>query len=215
MSFEETKLHIKEVVGGGWSNEACSVPQSCPTLCSPIDYSLPGSYVHGISQARILEWLPLPTPSNLPDPGIKPTSLQFLALAGGFFTTSTLESLLIKCVIKERGREKKDNFKQFVDFFFFPGYTMSSHFKWSITIWGFFFFNMRFCFCLFLFDVSFRPRYRKERDTTEQLYLTNTILAAQDRKVKETVLIPRILTDHLVYVRISLYPNKVVLKKSK
>ena len=32
------------------------VAQSCPTLCDPMDYSLPGSSVHGILQARILEW---------------------------------------------------------------------------------------------------------------------------------------------------------------
>ena len=32
------------------------VAQSCPTLCNPMDSSLPGSAVHGISQARILEW---------------------------------------------------------------------------------------------------------------------------------------------------------------
>ena len=31
--------------------------QSCPTLCNPTDCSLPGSSVHGISQARILEWV--------------------------------------------------------------------------------------------------------------------------------------------------------------
>ena len=31
--------------------------QSCPTLCDPMDYSLPGSSVHGILQARILEWV--------------------------------------------------------------------------------------------------------------------------------------------------------------
>ena len=30
--------------------------QSCPTLCDPTDSSQPGSYVHGIFQARILEW---------------------------------------------------------------------------------------------------------------------------------------------------------------
>ena len=30
--------------------------QSCPTLCDPIDGSLPGSSAHGISQARVLEW---------------------------------------------------------------------------------------------------------------------------------------------------------------
>ena len=31
--------------------------QLCPTLCDPMDYSLPGSSVHGILQARILEWV--------------------------------------------------------------------------------------------------------------------------------------------------------------
>ena len=32
------------------------VAQSCPTLCDPMDYTPPGSSVHGIFQARILEW---------------------------------------------------------------------------------------------------------------------------------------------------------------
>ena len=34
--------------------------QSCPTLCDPIDCSLAGSSVHGIFQARILEWVAIP-----------------------------------------------------------------------------------------------------------------------------------------------------------
>ena len=34
-----------------------SVTQSCPTTCNPMDRSLPGSSVHGIFQARILEWV--------------------------------------------------------------------------------------------------------------------------------------------------------------
>ena len=33
------------------------VTQSCPTLCDPMDCSFPGSSVHGILQARILEWI--------------------------------------------------------------------------------------------------------------------------------------------------------------
>ena len=33
------------------------LPQSCPSLCDPMDCSLPGSSVHGIFQARILEWV--------------------------------------------------------------------------------------------------------------------------------------------------------------
>ena len=35
----------------------CSVTKSCPTLCEPMDHSLPGSSVHGTSQKRILEWV--------------------------------------------------------------------------------------------------------------------------------------------------------------
>ena len=34
--------------------------QSCLTLCNPMDCSLPGSSVHGILQARILEWVVMP-----------------------------------------------------------------------------------------------------------------------------------------------------------
>ena len=37
------------------------VTQSCPTLSDPMDCSLPGSSVHGIFQARVLEWVPLPS----------------------------------------------------------------------------------------------------------------------------------------------------------
>ena len=40
------------------------VTQSCPTLSDPMDCSLPGSSVHGIFQARVLEWVPLPSPSS-------------------------------------------------------------------------------------------------------------------------------------------------------
>ena len=59
--------------------------QSCPTLCNPTDCSPPGSSVHGILQARILEWVPCPSPGDLPDPGIEPMSLMPPVLAGGFY----------------------------------------------------------------------------------------------------------------------------------
>ena len=39
------------------------VAQSCLTLRDPMDCSPPGSSVHGIFQARVLEWVPLPSPS--------------------------------------------------------------------------------------------------------------------------------------------------------
>ena len=64
-----------------------SVAQSCPTLCDPMDCSLLGSSVHGICEARILEWVAISFSRNLPHPGIKPL---FPALAGGFFTTEQL-----------------------------------------------------------------------------------------------------------------------------
>ena len=51
-------------------NGLVKVTQSCPTLCNPMDYSLPGSSVHGILQARILEWVAMPPPGDLPDPRI-------------------------------------------------------------------------------------------------------------------------------------------------
>ena len=48
------------------------VAQLCPTLCDPMDRNPPGSSVHGIYQARILAWVPVPSPGDLPDPGIEP-----------------------------------------------------------------------------------------------------------------------------------------------
>ena len=48
--------------------------QLSPTLCDPADCSQPGSSIHGILQARILEWVVMPPPGDLPNPGIEPTS---------------------------------------------------------------------------------------------------------------------------------------------
>ena len=50
------------------------VAQLYPPLCDPMDCSLPCSVVHGIFQARILQWVAIPSPENLPDAGIKPGS---------------------------------------------------------------------------------------------------------------------------------------------
>ena len=50
------------------------VAQSCPTLWDPVDCSPPGSSVHGILQARILEWVAISFSRDLPDPGIEPRS---------------------------------------------------------------------------------------------------------------------------------------------
>ena len=50
------------------------VTQLCPTLCDPMDYNVPGSSAHGVLQARILEWVAISSPGDIPDPGIEPTS---------------------------------------------------------------------------------------------------------------------------------------------
>ena len=79
--------------------------QSCLTLCDPMDYSLPGSSVHGLLQARILEWVAM-----LFSRGFSQPKDPSPALTDRFFTTSTtweahsqLQHLLIgKTVLTER-----------------------------------------------------------------------------------------------------------------
>ncbi|CAI9171439.1 unnamed protein product [Rangifer tarandus platyrhynchus] len=80
----------------------CSMPSSivnacllnCSVVsdsCDSMDWGLPGSSVHGIFPARILEWVAIPfsrgSPPHPRPPGIKSVSLMSPALAGGFFTT--------------------------------------------------------------------------------------------------------------------------------
>ena len=47
------------------------VAKLCPTLCNSMDHSPPGSSVHRISPARILEWVAMLFPGDLPNPGIE------------------------------------------------------------------------------------------------------------------------------------------------
>ena len=61
----------------------CSFAQLCLTFCNFLDCRLPGFSVHGILQARILEWVAIPFSRDLPNPGIEPKSP---VLAGGLST---------------------------------------------------------------------------------------------------------------------------------
>ena len=70
--FQEQK-HI----GSGWGREV-KVAQSCLTLCVPMDYT-----VHGILQARILEWVDFPFSSESSQPTNR---TRVSCIAGGFFT---------------------------------------------------------------------------------------------------------------------------------
>ena len=59
---------------------------SCPALCNPVDCIPPGSSVHEIFLARILEWAVISYSRESSKPGNKPSSLA--SRAGRFFTTS-------------------------------------------------------------------------------------------------------------------------------
>ena len=63
----------------------CLVSKSCPTLCDTMDYSPPGYFNHGISQASTLEWVSISfsSLSSLPR-----NWTQVSCLSGGFFTTN-------------------------------------------------------------------------------------------------------------------------------
>ena len=75
-----------------FESDESEVAQSCPTLCEPMDYSLPDSSVHGILRQEYWSGFPFPSPGDLPNTGIKPVSP---ALGGRFFTTSTTREVFI------------------------------------------------------------------------------------------------------------------------
>ena len=61
MAFERKDTKLRESESGRRSVML--------TLCDPMDYTF-----HGILQARILEWVAIPSPGDLPNPGVKPRS---------------------------------------------------------------------------------------------------------------------------------------------
>ena len=54
---EVVRIYLDKVgSGSNGAYDSCEVTQTCPTLSDPMDCSPPGSSVHGIFQARALEW---------------------------------------------------------------------------------------------------------------------------------------------------------------
>ena len=64
--------------------------QSCPALCDSMDSSPLSPLSMGFSRQEYWSELPCPSPGDLPNPGIKLTSLMSSALAGRFLTTTTV-----------------------------------------------------------------------------------------------------------------------------
>ena len=70
----------------------CVYAPSCPTVCEPMDYSPPDFSVNGIFQARILEWVAIPPPGDLPNPGLNPGLLHLLLCRQIFYYWATRET---------------------------------------------------------------------------------------------------------------------------
>ena len=76
------------------------VPQSCPTLCNPMECNLPDSSVHGILQARILEWVAIPFSMGSSWPRDR---TWVSCIAGRFFTDwDTREARLVRNLLTKR-----------------------------------------------------------------------------------------------------------------
>ena len=65
----------------------CVCALACPALFDPMDCSPPAPLSMASPRQEYWSGLPVPPPRDLPSPGIKPTSPEPPALAGGFFTT--------------------------------------------------------------------------------------------------------------------------------
>ena len=80
---KKSNVNLTKVLGRGqgkWKEVKVKITQSCPTISNPIAYA-----VHGILQARTLEWVGFPFSGDLPNPGVKPRSpiLQAHSLPAG------------------------------------------------------------------------------------------------------------------------------------
>ena len=81
---------------------ACSVTQTCLTLCDPMDCSLTGFSVHRSSQARILEWVAISSSRESSWPRDQTHVSYVSCIKGGFFTTWATWAL------QNKGKEKKN-----------------------------------------------------------------------------------------------------------
>ena len=75
------------------------VAQSCSTLCDPMDCSLPGSSVHGIFQAIVLEWITISLSRGSSQPRVEPRSPTLLDRCCTIWATRDTNLVLLLCVL--------------------------------------------------------------------------------------------------------------------
>ena len=85
------------ITGLKWSE----VAQLCPALCDPMDCSLPGSFIHGIFQARIMEWVAISFSRRSPQPR---DWIRVSHIVGRQFTIWATREVYISC-LKNQGIE--------------------------------------------------------------------------------------------------------------
>ena len=86
----DTDVLIRTQVQYLYPWHSCSVTQSCPTLCNPVDHSPPGSSAHGIFQAKVLEWAAISSCRECSQPRDQTHVSNGSCTASRFFTTEPL-----------------------------------------------------------------------------------------------------------------------------
>ena len=114
--YFETLTWAQQVVvtqnsGGRWTSSPvfprwtrlCLVAQLCPTFCDPMDYSPPSSSVHVILQARILEWVAMPSSrGTVPTKGLKLHLQSLLHCRQILYPLSYRGSPMLRCLVSPR-----------------------------------------------------------------------------------------------------------------
>ena len=118
-------------------------------MCLPVDrIIMPFIFL----QTRILEWVALPTPRDLPDPGMKPFSLTSSALISGFFTASAMLEATEKGQVYFTMIFFKKGILQAVVVVVCDQRVLNLNASWSYKLWDF---SKKLSFCICKMDMIF------------------------------------------------------------
>ena len=125
--LEQLSSFLKSFYWGIAESES-EVTQKCPTLCDPVDCSLPSSSVHGILQARILEWVVI----SFSRGSSRPRDRTWVSRTGGrrFNLWATREVLI-------SGIQQSDSVRHTYICIFFRFFSLKGYYKIRIAIFFF------------------------------------------------------------------------------